>query len=175
MRQADRNNRDGLNGAAVPVSNNATKGILERCATMKINPHVPLLTAFVILAIAFIILNFFRSLSAVENALFQVFILGTGLLGSYIFGKNSARAGALDVVKPHARAAFRRVFALYSSLYRLSVKIEELKEGVPDHRLDLIQALVNEHISTGEDAIEDWRDLVPEEVDEIERRKARNE
>ena len=153
----------------------ATKGILIWCDTMKINPHVPLLTVFGIAAIAFIILNFYRSMSAVENTLFQVLISGTGLLGSYIFGKNSARDGALDVVKPHARAAFRRVFALYKSLYRLSEKIEELKEEGPDPRLDLIQALVNEHIATGEDAIEDWRDIVPEEVEEIERRRTRNE
>ena len=154
---------------------NTTMSILKRCATIKINPHVPLLIVFVIAVIAFIILNVLRSMSAVENTLFQVLISGTGLLGSYIFGKNSARAGALDVVKPHARAAFRRVLALYSSLYRLSVKIEELKEEGPDHRLDLIQALVNEHISTGQDAIEDWRDIVPEEVEEIEGRRARNE
>jgi hypothetical protein len=142
---------------------------------MKINPHVPLLTVFAIAAIAFVILNFFRSMSPVENTLFQILISGTGLLGSYIFGRNSAGAGALDVVRPHARAAFRRVAALYSSLYRLSEKIEELKEEGPDHRLDLIQALVNEHIATGQDAIEDWRDIVPEEVAEIERRSARND
>ena len=154
---------------------NTNKGVLKRCATIKINPSIPLLTVFAIAVIAFIILNFFRSMSAVENTLFQVLISGTGLLGSYIFGKNSAAAGALDVVKPHARAAFRRVFALYRSLYRLSSKIEALKEEGPDHRLDLIQALVNEHIGTGEDAIEDWRDIVPEEVKEIERRGARNE
>ena len=139
----------------------------------KNNPHVPFLTIFAIAVIAFISLNFFRNMSAVETTLFQVLISGTGLLGSYIFGKNSARAGALDVVKPHARAAFRRVFALYSSLYRLSEKIEEVKEQGPDPRLDLIQALVNEHISTGQDAMEDWRDIVPEEVEEIERRKSK--
>ena len=136
---------------------------------MKINLHVPLLTFFSIAAIAFIMLNFFRSMSAVESTLFQVLISGTGLLGSYVFGKNSA------VAKPHARAAFRRVLGLYISLYRLSDKIEELKEEGPDHRLDLIQALVHEHIATGQDAIEDWRDIVPEEVEEIERRRARNE
>ena len=142
---------------------------------MKINPHVPLLTVFAIAAIAFVILNFFRSMSPVENTLFQILISGTGLLGSYIFGRNSARAAALEVIKPHARAAFRRVLALYNSLYRLSDKIEELKDDGPDPRLDLIQALVNEHIATGQDAVDDWRDIVPEEVAEIERRSARND
>ena len=108
--------------------------------------------------------------------MFQVLISGTGLLGSYIFGKRSAKAGALDVAKPHARAAIQTgALGLYISLYRLSDKIEELKEEGPDHRLDLIQALVHEHIATGQDAIEDWRDIVPEEVEEIERRRARNE
>ena len=141
---------------------------------MKENLHIPLLSLFLILAVSFVALNFFRSVSAVENTLFQILISVTGLLGSYIFGRNSARAGAIEVIKPHARAAFRRVTALYNSLYRLSEKIEELKGEVPDHRLDLIQALVNEHIATGQDAIEDWRDIVPEEVAEIERRSASN-
>ena len=137
-------------------------------------PSILLGAAFVIFAGLYIGLSFRRSLSPVEIALFQILTWGTGLLGSYIFAKNSARASALDVVRPHARSAFRRVLALYNSLYRLSVKVENLKKEGPDHRLDLIQALVNEQISTGEDAMEDWRDIVPEEVEEVERRgKAR--
>ena len=112
--------------------------------------------------------------------MFQVLISGTGLLGSYIFGKHSAKAGALDVAKPHARAAIQTgALGLYiQPLSIIGSKIEELKEEGPDHRLDLIQALVHEHIATGQDAIEDWRDIVPEEVEEIEemyRRRARNE
>ena len=145
---------------------------------MNFKPHVPLLGAFgVFLATAtvFVTLNLFRGLSSVESAMFQILIAGAGLFGSYTFGKNAAKDGALDVVRPHARAAFRRVTALYSSLYRLSATIEDLKQEGPDHRLDLIQALVNEQIRTGQDAIEDWRDIVPDEVEEIERRSARNE
>ena len=143
---------------------------------MRDNPIVPLLIGFsVAAAVAFVILSFSKSMSPVEDVLFQVLISGTGLLGSYIFGRNSARAGALEVIRPHARAAFRRVTALYNSLYRLSGKIEELKQEGLDHRLDLIQALVNEHIATGKDAMEDWRDIIPEEVEEIERSSVRNE
>lgn len=122
-------------------------------------------------AVAFVILASFRQPTATEVALFQVLILITGLLGSYIFGRDSARAGAMEVVRPHARAAFRRVTALYNSLYRLSERIEELKDDDDDHRLDLIQALVHEHISTGQDAVEDWRDIIPEEVIQIAGRK----
>ena len=137
---------------------------------MKDNSLVQLVLIFLAAAGASVPLSFILDEPSYGTALFQVVALGAGLVGSYIVGKNAARAGALDVVRPHARAAFRRVTALYKSLYRLSVKIEELKEEGPDDRLDLIQALVNEHISTGQDAMEDWRDLVPEEVEEIERR-----
>ena len=158
---------------------NSIKSILIRCHTVVNSPYIPLLAFCAIATIVFIVLSFFRSMSAVENTLFQVLISGTGLLGSYIFGKNSARSGALEVVKPHARAAFRRVFALYNSLYRLSSTIEDLKQEGPDYRLNMIQILVHEHIATGQDAIEDWRDLVPEEVEEIEgiyyRRRASND
>ena len=41
--------------------------------------------------------------------------------------------------------------------------------------MEQIQALVNEHIQTGQDAMEDWRDIIPEdvkEIEEIERRRA---
>lgn len=118
-------------------------------------------------------LSYFRDPTIFEAGLFQLVILTTGLVGSYIFGRNAARAGAADLVKPHARAAFRRVTALYNSLYRLSDVIEGLKAEGPDHRLNQIQALVIEQIATGADAMEDWRDLVPEEVEEMERRSAR--
>ena len=121
-------------------------------------------------ACAVIGLTVFRDFTTLEFGLFQLLILATGLLGSYIFGRNSARAGATEVIRPHARATFRRVMALYKSLYRLSGRIEELKVESPDSRLDLIQALVDEQITTGQDAMEDWRDIVPEDVEEIERR-----
>ena len=132
--------------------------------------QVLLLTVCMLAACAVIGLTVFRDPTTLEFGLFQLLILATGLLGSYIFGRNSARAGATEVIRPHARAAFRRVMALYKSLYRLSARIEELKVESPDSRLDLIQALVDEQITTGQDAMEDWRDIVPEDVEEIERR-----
>ena len=142
---------------------------------MKGNFIVLLLIAVSFLvAVLLVTLSFFRSMSPVEITLFQVFIFGTGLFGSYAFGRRSAWDGALDAIKPHARAAFRRVLAQYNSLYRLSERIEAFKEESPDPRLDLIQALVDEQIATGKDAIEDWRDFVPEEIEEIENRRTRD-
>ena len=129
-----------------------------------------LLAVCILLAGTVVGLTAFRNPTTFEVGLLQLLILATGLYGSYIFGKHSALAAAREVIKPHARGAFRRVTALYKSLHRLSERIEELKTNQYDPRLDLIQALVNEQIVTGQDAMEDWRDIVPEEVAQIERR-----
>ena len=40
-----------------------------------------------------------------------------------------------------------------------------------DRELEMIQARINEQIFIMADAMEDWRDIVPEEVKEIERRQ----
>ena len=135
--------------------------------------YILLLFTFAVASVAFVVLSSVQDLTPRENALFQVLISATGLIGSYIFGRTSARDAALEVIRPHARSAFRRVTALYGGLYRLSEKIEEFKTEDSDPRLDMIQFMVNEQIATGQDAMEDWRDIVPEEVEEIERRNAR--
>ena len=137
----------------------------------------PFLALCLGIAGVFVILSFFRTPTAPETALFQVIILISGLLGSYIFGRNAGQAGARSESKRYARPAFRRVTALYNSLFRLSVRIEELKGEKPDHRLDQVQALVDEHIQTGQDAMEDWRDISPDDVEEIldRLRKSRGE
>ena len=122
----------------------------------------------------FVGLSSVRSPTIFEISLFQLAILASGLFGSYIFGKNSSLAAARELISPHARSAFRRVTALYDSLQRLSIRIEELKEGVDDHRLTLVQALVDEQIWTGHDAMEDWRDIVPDEVAKVRRRNVGN-
>ena len=137
--------------------------------------HFLLLAVCILAAGTVVGLTAFRTLTTFEVGLLQLLVLATGLLGSYIFGRKSALAAAREVIKPHARAAFRRVTALYNSLYRLSERIEELKTDQDDPRLDLIQALVNEQIATGQDAMEDWRDIVPEEVEQIERRLPGND
>ena len=108
-----------------------------------------------------------RELSSLEWALFQAVILGGGLSGSFLFGRMSALQAARDVVRPHARSAFRRVFSLYKSLYNLSDRIEEMRRDDPDPRLDVIQTTVDEQITTGQDALEDWRDIIQDDIDEI--------
>ena len=108
-----------------------------------------------------------RSLTALEGTLFQLVILGAGLWGSY---RISQEAAARTTV-PGARSAFRRVKSLYDSLIRVTKVIDEYRRNTPketDRGLEVIQAIVYEQLATQADALEDWRDIVPEDVKEIE-------
>lgn len=115
-----------------------------------------------------------RALTAVEGILWQVFVLTTGLAGSFIFGRQSAKEAAKEMIKPHARSAFRRLVSLYESLSRASTVIEltESSESSEDIRVTIakLDAIVTEQLSTADDALEDWRDIVPEDVEELKQK-----
>lgn len=133
-------------------------------------PLIGLGLLFVVAIGAMIIVSSMRQLTQLEAILFQVVTLGTGLFGSYRFGRNAARDAAYDVIRPHARSALRRILSLRDSLLRLSARIEEFKDDGEDHRLDVIQAIIAEQIPTGGSAVEDWRDIIPDDVDEVLKR-----
>jgi hypothetical protein len=122
-----------------------------------------------LISIAFVVLASTRDLTALENTLLQVASLGLGLWGSYLMGKESAKDAARDLIKPHARSAFRRLISLYKSLSRLAIAIQSSREAVAQNAqaiavLDRLEAMVTEQIGTADDALEDWNDLVPDEV-----------
>ncbi len=68
-------------------------------------------------------------------------------------------------MEPHARSAFRRLISLYEGLSRVANVIGEPK--VDEVKLKVIRAIVVEQISTADDALADWEDVVPEAVAEI--------
>ena len=76
-------------------------------------------------------------------------------------------SAAQETVRLHTRPAFRRVLDLYISLGRLSDRIREYKAEDPDNRLNVIEAIVDEQLGTMDSALEDWRDIIPEDVEEI--------
>jgi hypothetical protein len=122
--------------------------------------------------ILFSVVAKFRPLSGLESVLLQSFSLAIGLLGSFIIGRESVRNAARDVIKPHARSAFRRLLSLYSSLSRLATTIQEARPMnkspfVESTVLDKLEVMVIEQIATADDALEDWRDIVPEDVAEL--------
>ena len=70
-------------------------------------------------AILVVLVSSTRPLTPLEATLLQVVILGTGLSASYLFSQRAARVAAEQLMKPHARSAFRRVKSLYTGLFYL--------------------------------------------------------
>jgi len=113
-----------------------------------------------------------RELTNLENALFQAIALFFGIFGSYILGKESTKSAAKELIKPYARSAFRRLISLYYGLSRLAQLIEntrrsESTEEMLISTLDKIEVMTVDQLSTADDALNDWRDIVPEDVEEL--------
>ena len=112
-----------------------------------------------------------RMLTGLESTLWQIFTFAAGLSGSFIFGRQSARETAREIIRPHARSAFRRVLFLYRSLARASatIKSSQAPESDEDSQVTLakLDTIVTEQLAAADDALEDWRDIVPDDVKEL--------
>ena len=108
---------------------------------------------------------FERTLTPVEVIALQIITLLAGIGGSYLFGRQSARDAGKEMIEPHARSAFRRLISLYEGLSRVANVIEEPEADAV--KLKVIRAIVVEQISTADDALADWEDVVPEAVAEL--------
>ena len=112
-----------------------------------------------------------RTLTSLEGVLLQSFTLIAGLFGSFLVGRQSAKDAAREIIKPHARSAFRRLMSLYQSLSRVATEIEESLsgEGNKNSEVDLarLKAIVIEQLATADNALEDWNDIVPKDVAEL--------
>ena len=123
----------------------------------------------VVFSVAFLAIASHRKLTDLENVLFQVISLGVGLIGAYVLGEASAKENAMEIVRPHARSAFRRVLSLYESLSRLLQTMSSSKKLLVENpvavaAIEKFESLVLEQLCTSGHAIEDWEDLVPEEI-----------
>lgn len=117
-----------------------------------------------------------RVLTSLESIFLQVFALLTGLAGSFIFGRQSASEAARAIIRPHARSAFRRLLSLYSSLRRVAVTIERCESPTEySTTLATLEAIVVEQLATADDALEDWVDIVPEDIEELRERLSTEE
>ena len=111
-----------------------------------------------------------RELSSLESICFQIFILILSITGSFLLGNKISKASAFESIKPYSRSAFRRVMALYSGLSRLAEAAQDENNIKKDGKasLEKINAMIIEQLATAGDALEDWRDIVPAELEEIE-------
>lgn len=119
-----------------------------------------LLVGSLLFAIAMVAVSTQRALTTVEGTLFQIVSLGLGIVWAEQQGQ---RKGL-----PHSKSAFRRILSLYKSLARIRTHIQ----GMPTHfeidqeatqALHMLDSIVEEQLSTAEDAIEDWKELLPDE------------
>ena len=109
-----------------------------------------------------------RPLTNLEGIGFQIMALLISLAGSYWFGKQAAIDGARELIRPHARSSFRRLLSLYRSLSR-QIAIMENCDTPDDYPTTFasLEVIVHEQIYTADDALEDWADIVPDDVAEL--------
>ncbi len=143
---------------------------------MKILKYVAVALLFICLVVTglFAYVATTRILTPLESVILQSFSLLAGLGGSFIFGQQSVRKAAKDIIKPHARSAFRRLLSLYHSLSRVAATIESSQtSSLPvENQVTLakLEAIVVEQLASADDAIEEWKDIVPEDVEELDQR-----
>ncbi|MEX0778681.1 MAG: hypothetical protein WD037_03040 [Balneolales bacterium] len=128
-----------------------------------------LIFAAIALSVFFAYTTTLRTTTALEGTMLQIIVLLAGLSGSFIVGRQSASEAAKEIIKPHARSAFRRLVSLFKSLSRVATIIDNSRNSDEKQNavLDMLEGIVVEQIATADDALEDWRDVVPEDVEEI--------
>lgn len=114
-----------------------------------------------------------RTLSGLESILWQIFVFAGGLAGSFIFGRQSAPEAVKEILKPHARNAARYLISLYKSILRArSMASIGLSRGFESHEQyhiihAYLSAIFTEQLATADDALENWRDILGEEVEDL--------
>lgn len=140
-------------------------------------PGVLVLLLGAALAVITVMVAVHKPPNALASGLLQAFTFIVALIGAYIFAKPVAEAAAKDVITAHARSAFRRQIGLYSGLGRLTDEIDSQVAEAHDEnaklRLRILRAMIVEQAGMSGDALSDWRDLVPEEVAELEQSSGR--
>ena len=126
-----------------------------------------------------------RPPNTLAAAILQAGTILSGTFTAWVFARASVQSAARELIRPHARSAFRRVRNIYQALGRLlreldrqSLVLFDLRtEGSPndtigyeyvDMTMQHLKQLVIAQVSTVDDALADWRDLVPEDVRQIE-------
>ena len=114
-----------------------------------------------------------RTLTGLESSLWQIFVFAGGLAGSFIFGRQSARDAAREVLKPHARGAARYLISLYKSILRArsaaTIEVPQDLESSAGHHVvrAYLIAIFTEQLATADDALENWRDILDEELEDL--------
>ena len=123
--------------------------------------------------VVFAIIAAIRNLTSVENVLFQFIFLVIGCSVSYLVGQKSVKKAAEEIVKPHARSAARYLISLNKSISRArtlaSIGLPQRFEAEEDYHVirGAIIATLGEQLVATDDALENWRDILDEELEDL--------
>lgn len=135
--------------------------------------YFPMLFVAVAIALAayFVFVATTRSPTPLEGTLLQFLILLAGLAGSFMVGRQAADKAAREIIRPHARSSYRRIRALFQGLSRVSGTIESAKQNktVGEYQVTLasIEASVAEQLVSADDAMKDWLDVAPDDLEDL--------
>lgn len=115
-------------------------------------------------------------------ALLGAIALFLGIFASFVFTQAASRDAERKKVQVPARASFRRIIAVYGALRAIAERLAERSGALAAQvdadgkvpmvevraAMEVIEAHITGQLSTAGVAIEDWRDLIPEDVAEIE-------
>jgi hypothetical protein len=140
----------------------------------------------VLASVAAVVISAYRPLTSLEQTLFQILTLVLSLIGSADLGMRWAKAATEEQTRLQARTGLRRVLTLYASVARFGQLVEERRSllggiamlsrnnTIPmthvDQALDLLAVASTEQLGTASAALEDWRDLLPDEVEKLAQR-----
>ena len=114
------------------------------------------------------------TLNLSSDVLLQFIFLAIGCGVSYWVGRTSVRKAAEEIVKPHAKSAFRRLGSLYDNLSRAATVIQsgQVSDSHENYQVTLarLEEIVATQLITADHALEDWNDIVPDEVEELKQR-----
>ena len=111
--------------------------------------------------------------SSLESSLLQVFSLIIGCGFTYWVGKLSVKKARDEILKPHARSAARYLISLNKSISRArtlaSIGLPQRFEAEEDYHVirGAIIATLGEQLVATDDALENWRDILEEELEDL--------
>ena len=115
-----------------------------------------------------------RSYTNLESYFFQISVALVGIAALFYSGRLSVREAGREIIRPHARSAFRRLVSLYRSISEVGRIIERSRNSESLDNYKVIHAelkgIVFWQLVTADDALEDWKDIVHEEVQELDRK-----
>ena len=112
-----------------------------------------------------------RAFTSLESFFWQLFGISLGFAGSAWGGRKSISGKNREINKPSARSAFRRLRSLYLSFSQVAHTLEAAQhsdtfEKYKDAFAE-IRGIVFMQLAAADDAMEEWKDIVPEDVEEL--------